>query len=187
MCYNEITPRMFLGGYVSREVQVNILRRAGVTHIINTSQRPLSPMVQKQFWTLDMINGDIDYPHCDAYWEPVFDFVRKTLQIPDTKIYFHICPEARPVSPVAVYAALRALGYTDMHAKRKLSETHPILKWQDIALRDVEREFEIWCKARHLHPKLPLEEMPQDDSFMDNLLSLTRQQRVTREVEDLER
>jgi hypothetical protein len=179
---------MFLGGYVYRDINVNILRRAGITHIVNTSQQRLSPFVQKQFWTLDMLNADIDYPHAEAYWEPVFDFTRKTLTIPDTKMYFHICPEARPVSPVAVYAALRALGYSDLHARRKLSETHPILKWQDVALRNVIQEFDIWCKTRHLHPTLPIEEAETADTFMDGLRMLSaKPPLVTQDIEDLER
>jgi hypothetical protein len=186
MCYNEITPRMFLGGYVNRDVNVNILRRAGVTHIVNTSQKRLSPFVQKQFWTLDILNGDIDYAHNDSYWEPVFDFTRTNLLKPETIMYFHICPEARPVSPVAVYAALRALGYSDLHARRKLIEAHPILKWQDIALREVVKEFELWCKHRHLHPSLPASELTSEENTIDTLQLLAGRSSVVQDIEDLE-
>lgn len=153
--YSELTSRVLVGGYVSRAINADFLVRSGVTHLVYSSNDPLSPLVSGQFWTLELKDADRDGEQKPMYWPHLFNFTRQALRKKDNKLYFHVAPEipTRPVSPIAVYAALRALGYSGMVSRHRLQELHPIVNWHENAMAFVDHAFTAWCKEHHIKMK----------------------------------
>jgi len=153
--FSQITPRMLVGGWIDRRINVNVLAFSGVSHIVNFSSEKLTELEKNQFWVLELDEGLLDLPHDISYWEPVFNFAHKAMYgTKDAVIYFHSCPEERFRSPIACYAAMRALGYSMIQARRKLEVVHPILSWCERAARGVDDSFREWCRLRGRNPVL---------------------------------
>lgn len=146
--YSELTPQVLVGGFVQPDVDVSFLAFSGVTHIVNASDRPFAPIVDKQFHTLELRGANRDYDQSEGYWPKVFSFTKQAVRGEDSKLYFHITPEVptRPAFPVAVYAGLRALGYSRLQSREMLLEMHPILTWHEIGTAFVDKVFTAWAR-----------------------------------------
>jgi hypothetical protein len=147
--YSELTPRVLVGGFVSAKVDANYLVHTGVTHLVNASDVPLPVLVTGQFWTLEVSGATRDADN--QQWPELFSFVRRALNKRENKVCFHVTSEVpeRPVAPVAVYAALRALGFTAIRSRLRLLALHPVLTWHERAMQAVDARFGAW---KRLHP-----------------------------------
>jgi len=175
--YSELTPRVLVGGFVQQNLDVSFLAFSGVTHIVNASDLPTSPIVSKQFRFLEMRGANRDGEQLPEYWPKLFGFTNQAVHEEDSKLYFHITPEIpiRPAFPVAVYAGLRALGYSRLQSRMMLTELHPILTWHEEGTAFVDKVFTVWAKehgfsetcrspvAHKAKPIGPVEDVPLAD------------------------
>jgi len=150
--YSELTARMFVGGWVYSTLYVDVLANAGVTHLMNLRREHVDPMVKKQFRVLECEKGEHDYLSAATFWMKVFDFTVGSQKGSISRLYCHVENHQLPESPVGCYAALRALGYTPIEARRKLLGIHPILFWHEKAIQGVESAFQYWVKTRKSDP-----------------------------------
>ena len=159
--YSELTQRVLVGGFVSSSIDPDYLIRAGVTHLVNASDKPVHPIVGKQFCTIELRHATWDGSQRTQYWSPLFSCVKKALRPQQNKIYFHVTPEVptRPASPVAVYAGLRALGYGAGDSRRRIAGLHPVLNWHEISMRSVDRSFDKWSATHRVTRIKPAPEL----------------------------
>jgi hypothetical protein len=150
--YSEIIPRMLVGGWVDKNFYVNVLARAGVTHVVNMRHEHLPPIVADQFFVLDCDKAEDDSLQNSVYWIAMLDFVACVYRVADNILYFHM-PMSHAQSPVGCYLALRAIGYTPMQCRKKLEQTHPILSWHEVAIHSVENAYYVWCQERGVDPE----------------------------------
>lgn len=169
--FSELTPRVLVGGFVSQHVSADFLERSGVTHIVNASDRALPPIVAKQFWTLELLGTNLDGEHDKKYWPKLFSFTSVALKKRINKLYFHVNPEipSRPTSPVAVYAGLRAMGYSALESRRRLGAVHPIINWHDAGMRCVDHEFADWCRHHNVKPIRAAHQQPEKPMVVDEV------------------
>lgn len=156
--YSELTERVLVGGFVSPQVDPDFLIRAGVTHLVNASDKPLPAIVSNQFWTLEMDHATWDGAQKLEYWKALFSFVSNALRRRENKLYFHVTPEipVRPVAPVAVYAGLRVLGHGMIDSRRRVERLHPVLSWHEISMKSVDKSLEQWAQHHRIPKVRPL-------------------------------
>jgi hypothetical protein len=150
--YNELTTRFLVGGWVSPRLYVDLLANAEVTHIVNTQAEPLPQIIKQQFVVIQCDEGEMDFPMPNDYWYKLFEFTSSAYHHLRNKIYFHVPTCSEPVSPVACYAGVRALGYGAIDARRRLENLHPIVKWHEAAMAKVDEAFVIWAKRIKPNP-----------------------------------
>lgn len=126
MDFNFVTARLATGARILDPLAVEMLIKAGITHIINC---------QAEHCDRPFLTGtDLRYIHCpthddgackDQEWfQPGIEFALAALAKPNTKVYTH-CAAGINRGPSMCYAVLRAMGLDAKLAWVLIKEARP--------------------------------------------------------------
>lgn len=157
--YTQLLPRVLLGGWTEVGLNVNILDRAKVTHVVNMRHEDLPDLAADQFMVFEGRDGELDFRCGPEHWYEVLSWVALVYENGRNILYFHARYGAKTGTPMSCYAGLRAIGYGAIEARRKIENAHPIDHWFEHGIRGIELVYYNWCKAIGKNPELRRQNM----------------------------
>lgn len=144
-----VTSRIAVGGGIWNAENMDMVARAGVTHIIDMQ--------------IEFDDTTLAKPHgIDVLWNPVDDdfqpkpgqvfqrgveFAIEALDQPEAKVYIH-CAAGVHRAPMMTLALLCALGLTLKDALRLIETRRPQADFAEVYVRSVQRFLEGYAAAR---------------------------------------
>lgn len=144
-----VTGRIAVGGGIWNAENMDMVARAGVTHIIDMQ--------------IEFDDTTLAKPHgIDVLWNPVDDdfqpkpaqvfqrgveFAIEALDQPEAKVYIH-CAAGVHRAPMMTLALLCALGLTLKDALRLIETRRPQADFAEVYVRSVQRFLEGYAAAR---------------------------------------
>ncbi len=145
--YDYITDRLAVGAGVWDRENLDVLKRAGFTHIINTQiefdDRSLLLSGDHEPQVLDLGTDDDFQPKPAQLFFGWVRFALDALARPDTKLLIH-CASGIHRAPMAALALLRVLGYSRHDALSLLRARRPQADFPDVYLDSVEAFLGEW-------------------------------------------
>lgn len=144
--YNWVNERLAVGGEVNGREEMDTLRKAGVTHVINL-QAESPPLADPE--GTDGI---------EVLWLPIYDdflpkppdvfkrgveFALDALSRPGTKVLVH-CAAGVHRGPMMMYAILRALGLPETQAQEIIKRARPQANFLQVYVESVEEFIRDW-------------------------------------------
>lgn len=127
MDISQILPKLYTGGAIHSSIDVLLLKRLGISHVINC-QKDIDDRIFLDGSGIELLdNGTYDTP--PPYPQPAEWFHRSiafALQVfESTSGLFVHCYSGRSRGPSTVYAILRAIGRDPQAAERLIRESRP--------------------------------------------------------------
>lgn len=145
--YSLITPRLAVGGSIGTRENLEALRRAGFTHIINTQiefdDRALLSPGEASPAIFDARADDDFQPKPAEFFRGAVRFALDALSRPDSKVLVH-CGAGIHRAPLIALAILRALGYGRHDARRLLHARRPQADFPQVYLDSLEAFLAEW-------------------------------------------
>lgn len=140
-----ITERLAVGGAIWTRDNLNAIRRAGITHVINTQiefdDRILTDDDHPRILHL---GTDDDYtPKPAGLFQLAVDFALAALAEPRNKVLVH-CASGIHRGPMVMLAILRVLGFSQHDAMRMVVARRPQAEFPDVYVESVENFIAEW-------------------------------------------
>ncbi len=145
--YSFLTERLAVGGGIWTRENLDELKRAGFTHIINTQiefdDRALLVSGDHEPQLLDLGTDDDFLPKPAELFFRGVRFALDALARPSTKLLVH-CASGIHRGPMVALAILRALGYRRREALRLIRARRPQSDFPDVYLDSVDAFLAEW-------------------------------------------
>ena len=122
---SKIADRIWSGG-VPDTTSTNLLRRSGVTHLLNVSSEPNDPSLSSAFQVRWYPTVDDLRPKPAGWFHQGLSFARHVLAAPANQLYVH-CREGRHRGPLMTYVILRTIHGLSPNTTRRTIETQRVV------------------------------------------------------------
>ena len=125
--FSQITERLFCGGQIADDSDVDHLLLSGVTHIIDAqierNDGPLMRAGMRYLWNPTADDGE--HPKPAAWFKDTIDFAMGAFITPGSVVLTH-CAAGVNRGPSLAYAIMRAQGWSAADAMAQLKAKRPI-------------------------------------------------------------
>lgn len=126
---SKITERLYCGGLIYADDEIDFLIKEGVTHIINAAQtesndEELIKLHPNKFTYIHLGQDDDGKPKPKEWFDYAVRFALQAYQTPGSILYVH-CAAGVNRGPSLAYAILRSLGYSRSEAYDQIKHNRP--------------------------------------------------------------